>query len=226
MQITTLRILFALLLMTGLGLSACSEETEEGTTDDVEAVEDAADATDATDAPAAGDAFVSEEGGFSIAFPADVDVPTMQTVPVPTEIGNIDMNMYLVDAGTKAYMTAFADYPDALMAAVSDKKVLLDEGRDGALRNIGGTLISERDYDRQGYQAKEFYGKGMQGGQEIFVRANILMAGSRLYQVLYLSFDQDELDSQEADDYVNSFTITETADADDAEEMAEEEAEG
>ncbi len=212
----TQRLLLALLLAGSLTFVACTESTtEEGAEDDTATEQTDEQTNDATDGQ-----FVSEMGRFSVTFPGDVADPEMQSVPVPTDVGNIDMNMYLVDQTDYAYMTAFADYPAALVDAVDDTKMLLDMGRDGALANVSGTLISERDYEKQGYPAKEFYGKGMQGDQEIFIRANIMMVNERLYQVLYLSFDQDDLDSKSADDYVASFSFDEVPPAS-AEEAAE-----
>lgn len=150
--------------------------------------------------------FTSAEGGFSITYPGNSAAPDKQTVPVPTEIGNIDMNMYLVDAGDKAFMTAYADYPDKLIAE-SDPQTMLDMGRDGAITNVNGKLLREKDHKVQGFPAKEFYARGKQGDQDVFMRANIIMANARLYQVLYLGFTEDALDSQEADDYMASFKI-------------------
>lgn len=209
------RLLLFLLLVVS-PLAACDEEKagEDPNVDlNVEVEEDAGD----------GDAgeFTSNEGRFSVTFPNGEAAPQEQVVPVPTEIGNIDMHMFLVDAGTEAYMAAYADYPAELVAG-GDPQTMLDMGRDGAISNVNGELLKENDFKLQGYPAKEFYARGEQGGQEVFMRANIIMADERLYQVLYLTFDEAELDSQAADDYVASFRIDEDA-ADDAEEIEVEE---
>ena len=176
---------------------------------------------DSSDEVASGP-FTSAEGRFTITYPAGSATPQMETVPVPTEIGNINMNMFLVDADTMAYMTAYADYPDSLIS-MSEPQMMLDMGRDGAITNVNGELLREKDHTVQGYPAKEFYARGEQGGQDVYMRANIIMAKERLYQVLYLAFTEDQLDSREADDYIASFRIDGIEEAADAADVGDEE---
>ena len=201
----TLLALLSVPLFTG-----CAEESAE-VADEVENVTDET----ASTTEESGGAFVSEEGRFSIVYPGDYPAPNKQVVPVPTEIGNIDMNMYLIDGGEKAFMTAFADYPAELVED-GDPQLMLDMGRDGAISNVSGELLREKDHKVQGHPAKEFYARGVQGGQDVFMRANIIMANERLYQVLYLGFTEDVLDSDEAANYMASFKITEASAGDDA----------
>ncbi len=198
-RLLMLALLAGFPLMTiGCDEGADEEMTEEGT----EATTSENDvAVSGTSGP-----FTSAEGGFTITYPGNSAAPQKQTVPVPTEIGNIDMNMFLVDAGEKAYMTAYADYPETLIEE-SDPQTMLNMGRDGAITNVNGELLREKDHKVQGFPAKEFYARGKQGEQDVFMRANIIMADARLYQVLYLGFTEDALDSKEADDYMASFRI-------------------
>ena len=196
----TLLALLSVPLFTG-----CESESAD-VADEVETATD--ENTSATEAGS--DVFVSDEGRFSIVYPGDYSAPTKQVVPVPTEIGNIDMNMYLIDGGDKAFMTAFADYPAELVED-GDPQLMLDMGRDGAIGNVNGELLREKDHEVQGHPAKEFSARGLQDGQDVFMRANIIMANERLYQVLYLGFTEDVLDSDEAAAYMASFKITDAS---------------
>ena len=181
-----IRVLGQLLLIMLLALpfASCGEE-EEGNDVNVEVETD-------TDQAAEAEEFVSTEGRFSVTFPNGESAPSEQVVPVPTDIGNIDMHMYLVDAQTEAYMAAYADYPAELVSG-GDPQLMLDMGRDGAIRNVNGELLKENDFTLQGFPAKEFYARGQQEGQDVYMRANIVMANERLYQVLSLAFDEASL---------------------------------
>jgi hypothetical protein len=201
MNIRVMGQLLLFLVLFGSPLAACDEEKGD---DDLNADINIEVDEDANEGEA--EEFASSEGRFSVTFPNGEAAPQEQVVPVPTEIGNIDMHMFLVDAGTEAYMAAYADYPAELVAE-GDPQTMLDMGRDGAISNVNGELLKENDFKLQGYPAKEFYARGEQGGQDVYMRANIIMADERLYQVLYLTFDEGELDSQAADDYVASFRI-------------------
>jgi len=216
MNIRAMGRLLLFLLLIVFPLAACDEEggDEDPNVDLNVEVED--------DNDGGGEEFTSSEGRFSVTFPNGEAAPQEQVVPVPTEIGNIDMHMFLVDAGTEAYMAAYADYPAELVAG-GDPQTMLDMGRDGAISNVNGELLKENDFKLQGYPAKEFYARGEQGGQDVYMRANIIMADERLYQVLYLTFDEAELDSQAADDYVASFRIDAGAAGGTAETDVEEE---
>ncbi|MCB0713162.1 MAG: hypothetical protein KDD67_12600 [Ignavibacteriae bacterium] len=149
--------------------------------------------------------FVSKEGEYSIQFSGGKSIAE-QAVPVQTELGAINMNMVLADRGDYAMMAAYSDYPKAIIGLRKDREIL-DSARGGAVRNVNGTLVKERDYEFQGYPAKEFYVKGVQQGKDIYVRCNITLVGARLYQILYLSMDEADLNSAVANDYIASFKI-------------------
>ncbi|MGE3802542.1 MAG: hypothetical protein AB7H80_16110 [Candidatus Kapaibacterium sp.] len=149
--------------------------------------------------------FVSEEGGYSILFSGGKNIAE-QAVPVQTKFGPISMNMVLADRGDYAMMAAYSDYPESNTESRNDREIL-DSARAGAVRNVNGTLVKERDYEFQGHSAKEFYVKGAKQGRDIYVRCNIILMGTRLYQVLYLSMDEADLNSGVANDYIASFKI-------------------
>ena len=183
---------------------SCSQGEGEDVAIEVEA--DTAQAPDSQE-------FISTEGRFSITFPKGDSAVQEKVAPVPTEIGNIDMHVFMVGAGAAAYMAAYADYPAELVAG-GDLPHTLDRGRDAVVTNINGELLKENDFTFQGFPAKEFYVRGQQEGQDLYIRAWITMANERFYQVLYLTVDEASLDSQAADDYVASFRIDEDAAAD------------
>ena len=166
--------------------------------------------------------FVSEAGRFSVEFPEGLGEPGIQSIPVKTEIGEVTMHTFMVDAGSRAFFMAYSDYPEDLIAA-QDAKTVLDNGRDGALANINGTLKEERNYTFESYPAKEFYAAGKQQGNDIYVRSNIIFVKERLYQVVYLSFSEEALTGEEANTYVSSFKLMSLPDGEVKKESSKEE---
>lgn len=153
--------------------------------------------------------FTSTVGRYSVQFSGGKSI-VEQAVPIQTELGSINMNMVLADRGDYAMMAAYSDYPDEISGLRKDREIL-DSARGGAVRNVNGTLVSERDYEFQGHPAKEFYVKGEEQGKSIYVRCNVILVKARLYQVLYLSVNEDDLDGEIANNYIKSFKIDEEA---------------
>ena len=195
-------LLFSLLVFSPFW-TACAEKDSSDAAD-----ETAGETGDTGETESRDSLYVSDEGRFRITFP-DGGSLMERTVPVPTVAGQIDMHMTLADKGDYAFMTAYSDYPDSLLAA-KDARSLLNDSRDGAVANVNGTRIEEkeRDYEFQGYPAKEFFVRGEQEGRKIFKRANLILAGTRLYQVLYMAFDEADLESEQAEAFISSFNIT------------------
>jgi hypothetical protein len=113
------------------------------------------------------------------------------------------------DAGSKAYMVAFSDYPEAIIKQKDPEKMLSD-GVKGAMRNIRGRKNYEKDITLAGYQGKEITftvpssGRLPSGGKG---KARMFLVENRLYQVLALGLKS--ISEAEFDKFLDSFELYE-----------------
>ncbi|MCX7743752.1 MAG: hypothetical protein N2167_04215 [Flavobacteriales bacterium] len=120
--------------------------------------------------------YTSEEGNFKIAFPGE---PTVTTESVPTEIGDIQMKMYMYEKGKdEAYMVAYSDYPQEVVDA-GDKKEMLEGSKQGVVGNIGATIEEENDIEINGNPGVYFKAKG----PEFATVYKLYLVKNRLYQI-------------------------------------------
>src|ERR1700727_1338046 len=71
--------------------------------------------------------FQSKEGKFSVTLPKK---PTESTNKVPSDIGELEMHMFLVDQSSKAYLVTYHDYPPRSVVNKEDK--ILDAVAEGS----------------------------------------------------------------------------------------------
>jgi hypothetical protein len=98
--------------------------------------------------------------GYQIEFPQK---PIEQTQSLPSEIGELHLNMYIYDASKSKkeenvlYLTNCTVYPGNDIH--SDHKEKLDGfyrgAIDGATKNVKGTLLSETKIEVQGYEGRD-----------------------------------------------------------------------
>jgi hypothetical protein len=144
--------------------------------------------------------FTSDDGGFSIAFPGD---PETQTQSVPTDVGDVALTMYTVETGSAAYLAGYADYP-ADMVAGSDPETMLDGGRDGAVGNIDGRLLTEKHITLDGHLGRELKVESKDGKQVLYGRFYLVEA--RLYQIMVVT-SPDGLEETVIFAFLDSFTL-------------------
>ncbi len=120
--------------------------------------------------------YTSEEGNFKIAFPSE---PTVTTEAVPTEIGDIQMKLFIYENGSdEAYMVAYSDYPQVAIDA-GDRKEMLRGSKEGVAGNIAATIEEEKDIEINGYPGVFFKAKG----PEFATVYKLFLVKNRLYQV-------------------------------------------
>ncbi len=145
--------------------------------------------------------FNSVEGRFSVMFPGD---PKTTTQTVPTAVGDITLTMYTASTSDGAYFVGYADYPADAVAS-SDPQNMLDGARDGALKNVNGTLISEEKITLDGNPGRSLQFKSSDGKNVAY--GHIYLIDNRLYQILVVSapgkLTQDQIDA-----FLNSFSLT------------------
>ncbi len=122
------------------------------------------------------------EGGMTVEMPGK---PQKQTQTVQSPAGPVTVNILSVERSSEAFMVAYNEFPAQIANALTDPKLLLDSGRDGALRNVNGKLTSERNVTIGSYPGREIVGEVPD--KKASFTARIYWAKPRLYQAIYIS---------------------------------------
>jgi hypothetical protein len=154
----------------------------------------------------AGLPYNSPDGKFSVTLPPGFGAFQSQKQTRQTLSGPVDLNVLLSENSRGASMLVYSDFPEAAFEGRTPKK-MLEDGRDGALRNINATLEKQEDLTVQGRTGITVYGSGTYGGKPLYVRVNFILDKPRAYQVGFFSSNRDELDKPDIEAFLNSFRI-------------------
>ncbi len=143
--------------------------------------------------------FVSKAGRFSVAA---TGTPRFTKESVPTAAGPITMNTYMFQAGACVQGAIYADYPPAVLQKAS-KSAMLDGARDGAVRNVNGTLVNEREIAYLKHPGRELR---IDIGNRLWLLGRIFLVGNRLYQVTVIG-PKDQFPEEEAKKFLQSFAL-------------------
>jgi hypothetical protein len=143
-------------------------------------------------------AFTSREGRFSVLFPGK---PVHSEVRQPNETPGHVYGVTTRPAG--GLFVGYYEYP-VVPNVRRDVTRELDGARDGAIRNIQGTLESEKKISLNGNQGHEFVASTPMG---VRLRARFYFVGNRLYTVL-VTGNREEVDSPNTAKFLESFKLT------------------
>jgi hypothetical protein len=147
--------------------------------------------------------FTSEAGDFTIQAPIAL---TENSQSVETAVGPVEIHTFTAEDRNAAYVVAYSDYP-AEMVSQSDPDALLSGSRDGAVQNVGGTLISEDKIEMDGNPGLELVIDAQtETGEEATVNARLFLFENRLYQVLVV-VPKGEAESVDVDGFFESFKV-------------------
>jgi hypothetical protein len=132
--------------------------------------------------------FKSVEGSFSVLFPNKVS-ETKETVN--TAAGPILMHQFESKAKYHEFIVVYSDYPEGILK-VSNSDKILNGARDGSIKNIQGTLLSETFITLNGYPGRELR---IEGPQKIILESRIILANQRLYQIIAVCQPEHSFDS-------------------------------
>jgi len=155
---------------------------------------------------ASGIAYTDPAGRFGITLPPGFKAFTAQKQSQPTPAGPIDLNILQSETLQGACVLGYSDFPEASFEGRTPKK-MLEDGRDGALRNINATLEKQEDITVQGKTGLDIYGSTTSGGRSIYVRFQFILDKPRAYQIGYLAYNRADLDKPDVQAYFNSFRI-------------------
>lgn len=155
---------------------------------------------------ASGTVYNSTDGRFGITLPPGYSTFTSQTNTQATAAGPIELTILQSENSQGGCFLGFSDFPDAAFVGRTPKK-MLEDGRDGALRNMKATLEKQNDITVQGKTGIDIFGSTVQAGKDIFVRFQFIVDKPRLYQIGYLAYKRADLDKPEVQAYFDSFRI-------------------
>jgi hypothetical protein len=150
------------------------------------------------------------EGGFTAQMPGK---PEKQTQTIPTAVGSVTFNTFSVEHRSEAFIVGYNDFPAAAITN-ADPEQLLNNAKNGAVKNVGGKVTGEKSITMAGNPGKEFVGEGVSPApdssgkrQEATFTARIYWAKPRLYQVLYIH-PKGSASSETGQKFLDSFQIT------------------
>jgi len=144
--------------------------------------------------------FNSSEGSFSVFLPKKV-IPSKETIN--TAAGPITACSFSAKAKHHQFMVAFSDYPENAIKS-STPELMLNGARNGSVRNIQGTLLSETFVTINGYPGRDLR---IEGPQKTIIVTRLILANQRLYQVMILCRPDHSFDKI-IDKVIQSFSIT------------------
>ena len=157
--------------------------------------------------------FTAPDGSFTVQLPEE---PATQSQTVPTEAGDIEVAMYLVEGDDWMLMLSQNSFPASIadLVAAGDEAFiqgLLDNGRDGAVGNVSGTLQNEKQITVDGFPGREFTfivdSSASPTGDAITGIARVILVKDMLYQMITLS-TADETDPALAQAFFDTFHLT------------------
>jgi hypothetical protein len=141
----------------------------------------------------------SDDGGFTVLLPAK---PEVNTQLADTAAGTVKLTMALTEMDNFAAGVSFNEIPQE---ASADPESLLAGGRDGAAKNLKGTVVSDKPIKLGNYPGIEFVVETPDG---LIYTARVYMVADRLYQVLFLA-PKDQIDQFDVPAFFDSFTLLE-----------------
>lgn len=159
-----------------------------------------------TTSATSGKLYNDPNGRFSVSLPTSYPDFKASKQTQPTLAGPVELNMLLSEKIEGAFIVGYSDFPEAAFEGRTPKK-MLEDGRDGSLKNISATLEKQEDLNVQGRTGIAVYGSASQGGKPYYVRFNFILDKPRAYQVGYLAYNRADLDKPEVQAFFDSFKM-------------------
>ena len=144
--------------------------------------------------------YTASDGSFSIELPGK---PTLQNVQAPVEGGGVTP-LTLVSVNPTSNTVYMCSYAEDENIEKKSPDEALESGRDGSLRKIQGTVISQRSMTVQGYPALEMQARAR---GESLVDSRMIVAGKRLYMIMAVASVQQDREPKTIQRMFESFKI-------------------
>ena len=118
---------------------------------------------------------VSTEGRFRVLLP---DTPSELFVPVPGQVVNGEVRVFIVKSTVASFIVLFGDLPES---GTEELKNAFDNGRDRAVNEGKLRLISEKDISTPGVMGREYV---MDDGAFV-IRNRVYYSKGRIYETIF-----------------------------------------
>jgi hypothetical protein len=146
--------------------------------------------------------FGADDYGFKARFPV---APKKEMLTVPTPAGTIPGAMWLAEKGDEAVGVTILAVPESMLGDFNVEGAL-DGGRDGMINNVGGTIVSEKQTDFAGHEARAIVAKVPNPAGDLELEARILWVSPRVVQLIALVPSGSS--SPSAQKFFDSFELT------------------
>jgi len=145
--------------------------------------------------------FVAKDGRFKISMPG---TPKKRELETESDFGKGVLYMNVVEVGKTMYAANYCDFPAEVKKATLQQ--VYDSSRDGAVANMEGKLVSEKNVKLGKHPGREIR-INVAEGKRLF-RVRVYLVEQRLYQVVVFGTPETAT-SKDADKFLDSFKLTE-----------------
>jgi hypothetical protein len=145
--------------------------------------------------------FAPKEGRFKVLMPG---VPKVYDLDTESDFGKGVLHMHRAQVGKTMYAANYCDFPAEIKK--TPLKQVYDDSRDGAVANLEGKLVSEKDIKLGDYPGREIRIDVPEG--KLLFRSRVYLVDQRLYQAVVLG-TKEAATSKEADKFLDSFKLVE-----------------
>jgi hypothetical protein len=153
-----------------------------------------------------GPTYKSPDGRFSLTLPPGFGEFQSSKNTQSTAAGPVELTILQSETSRGGCVLGYSDFPAVSFKGRTPQK-MLEDGRDGALKNINGTLEKEENITVQGRTGLVVYGSASQNGKQVYVLFKFILDKPRAYQIGFLAEDRAELDKADVQAYFDSFHL-------------------
>jgi hypothetical protein len=154
--------------------------------------------------------FTSDQFACQVEFPKE---PKAQTQIINTELGELEMNLFIYDASNSekddnlVYLLSITEYPDTL---INSKQTEIQDtffraSIDGAVNNVGGELLSEKEITIDKYPGREIK-IDFQNGRAIIIM-RLYLVESKIYMLQTIT-ETEKASNSSISRFMDSFELT------------------
>jgi hypothetical protein len=148
-----------------------------------------------------------ERDSFRITLPAGFEEFARQQQTVKSATGDIKQVTYVSKGtGGNAVIVTYGQ----MAGKILDASATMTSGRDSLLKSLGATLMNERQVEIDGKPGLSI-SYTAEKPRPIFARTDLVVAGPRMYQVIFLGASAEALASEATQRMFASFDVRESA---------------
>jgi len=142
---------------------------------------------------------------FSVTLPDGFGNAQQQKQTVNSPSGPINVVTYISkSADGSAVILGYSQFS----GKITDPGATLASGRDSLLKSLGAVAKSERNVKVSGHPGRTFL-YSASNPRPVFGRTDLVVVGPRMYQLIYLGFEQDGIEKDDVQNMFSTFKVSE-----------------